>query len=187
MIPFNRPPYTGAEEKFVLKAMRSEKLSGDGYFGRKCESWFENELGCNRALLTPSCMHALELIALLLDLGPGDEVIVPSYTFVSTANAFALRGAKIIFVDIRPDTLNIDENLIEAAITTRTKTIVPVHYAGVACEMDTIMAIAEKYSLYVIEDAAQAITSSYKGRKLGTIGHMGTFSFHETNEYNEWW
>jgi len=180
MIPYNRPPYTGNEDQYVLQAMRSDKISGDGYFSRKCENWFERELGCNRALLTPSCTHALELAALLLDLKLGDEVIVPSYTFVSTANAFALRGAKIVFIDIRPDTLNIDENLIEAAITSRTKAIVPVHYAGVACEMDAIMNIAEKYSLFVIEDAAQAITSSYKGRKLGTIGHMGAFSFHET-------
>ncbi len=180
MIPYNRPPYTGSEDQYVLEAMRSDKISGDGNFCRKCENWFENELGCVRALLTPSCTHALEIIALLLDIKPGDEVIIPSYTFVSTANAFALRGAKLVFVDIRPDTLNIDERLIEAAITSRTRVIVPVHYAGVGCEMDTIMRIAEKYKLFVIEDAAQAITSSYNGRKLGTIGHMGTYSFHET-------
>tara|TARA_R100001244_G_scaffold90402_6_gene68667 strand:+ start:3746 stop:4891 length:1146 start_codon:yes stop_codon:yes gene_type:complete len=179
-IPFNRPPHTGNEEQYVLDAMRSDKLSGDGPYGVKCQTWFEEKLGCQRALLTPSCTHALEMAAILIGLRPGDEVIVPSYTFVSTANAFALRGATVVFVDIRPDTLNIDEKLIEAAITPRTRAIVPVHYAGVACEMDAIMDIAKRHDLYVIEDAAQGFKASYKGRPLGAIGHLGVYSFHET-------
>ena len=179
MIGFNRPPYTGNEEKYVLESMQSTHISGDGKFTRLCQSWFEKSLIC-KALLTPSCTHALEMAAILLDIQEGNEVIMPSYTFVSTANAFALRGAKIVFVDIRPDTMNIDETKIEKAITKKTKAIVPVHYAGVACEMDTIMAIAKKHSLYVVEDAAQAIMGYYKGKALGTIGHFGVFSFHET-------
>lgn len=179
-IPFNKPPCTGNEEKYVLEAIHGDKLSGDGKYGRMCEEWFENRLECDRALLTPSCTQALEMAALLLDIGAGDEVIMPSYTFVSTANAFALRGASIVFVDIRSDTLNIDESLIEPAITPRTKVIVPVHYAGVACEMDVIMGLADKYGLYVVEDAAQAMMSTYKGKALGAIGHMGCYSFHET-------
>jgi len=183
MIPFNKPPYTGNEDQYVLQAMHSAKISGDGDFSRRCQSWFESELGCKNALLTPSCTHALEMAALLIDIQPGDEVIMPSYTFVSTANAFVLRGARIVFVDIRPDTLNIDETLIEAAINKKTKAIVPVHYAGVPCEMDVIMNIADKYQLYVIEDAAQGMMSTYKGRPLGTIGHLGAYSFHETKNY----
>lgn len=183
MIPFNKPPYTGNEDQYVLQAMHGDKMSGDGPFTKRCHDWFEENLPCKRALLTPSCTAALEMAAILADIQPGDEVIMPSYTFVSTANAFVLRGAKIIFVDIRPDTMNIDENKIEAAINSRTKAIVPVHYAGVACEMDTVMALAEKYNLFVIEDAAQGMMSTYKGKALGTIGHLGTFSFHETKNY----
>lgn len=161
----------------------SNKLSGDGPFGKKCQHWFEKTLPAKKTLLTPSCTAALELAAILINIQPGDEVIMPSYTFVSTANAFVLRGAKIIFVDIRPDTMNIDETLIEAAITPYTRAIVPVHYAGVACEMDAIMLVAERHKLYVIEDAAQGMMSSYKGQALGTIGHLGAFSFHETKNY----
>lgn len=183
MIPFNRPPRTGNEDQYVLAAMRSDKISGDGKYGQLCQQWFEQQLGCKKTLLTPSCTQALEMAALLIGIQPGDEVIMPSYTFVSTANAFVLRGAVIVFVDIRPDTLNIDETLIEAAITPKTKAIVPVHYAGVACEMDTIMAIAERYGLFVIEDAAQGMMAAYKGRPLGTIGHMAAYSFHETKNF----
>lgn len=183
MIPFNRPPFTGNEEQFVLAAMRSDKISGDAKFGHQCQAWFQTQLGCKKTLLTPSCTQALDMAAMLLDIQPGDEVIMPSYTFVSTANAFVLRGAKIVFVDIRPDTLNMDEMLIEAAITPKTKAIVPVHYAGVACEMDTIMDIAKRHNLYVIEDAAQAVMSSYKGRILGTFGQMAAYSFHETKNF----
>lgn len=183
MIPFNKPPYTGNEDQYVIAAMRSNKISGDGPFGKRCQEWFEDRIGCRKALLTPSCTHALEMAAILIDIQPGDEIIMPSYTFVSTANAFVLRGARIVFVDIRPDTMNIDENLIEAAITQKTKAIVPVHYAGVACEMDVIMDIAKRHHLYVIEDAAQGMMSTYKGRALGTIGHLGAYSFHETKNY----
>lgn len=183
MIPFNHPPHTGNEEKYVLAAMRSDKISGDGKFGRQCQHWFEENLGCKKALLTPSCTQALEMAALLIDIQPGDEVIMPSYTFVSTANAFVLRGAKIVFVDIRPDTMNMDETLIEAAITPKTKAIVPVHYAGMACEMDTIMDIASRHRLFVVEDAAQGMMSTYKGRALGTIGHLAAYSFHETKNF----
>jgi dTDP-4-amino-4,6-dideoxygalactose transaminase len=183
MIIFNRPPFTGNEEKYLIQSMRSLKISGDGEFTRRCHRWFEERLECKKVLLTTSCTHALEMTAILIDIQPGDEVIMPSYTFVSTANAYALRGAKIVFVDIRPDTMNIDENLIEDAITEKTKAIVPVHYAGVACEMDTIMDIADRHNLFVIEDAAQGMMSSYKGKALGTIGHFGTFSFHETKNY----
>ncbi|MEA2050841.1 MAG: dTDP-4-amino-4,6-dideoxygalactose transaminase [Campylobacterota bacterium] len=183
MIAFNKPAYTGIEEKYILEAIKSDKISGDGEFTNKCTQWFEKNLKCKKALLTTSCTHALEMAAILLDIKEGDEVIMPSYTFVSTANAFVLRGTKIVFVDIRPDTMNIDENKIEEAITTKTKAIVPVHYAGVACEMDTIMDIANNYNLFVVEDAAQAMMSRYKGKALGTIGHFGTFSFHETKNY----
>ncbi len=179
-ITFNRPPLTGNEQQYVLQAMASDKISGDGFFGKRCQRWFENQLKVARTLLTPSCTHALEMAALLIDIQPGDEVIMPSYTFVSTANAFALRGAKIVFVDVRPDTMNIDETLIEAAITDKTRAIVPVHYAGVACEMDAIMALAKRYNLYVVEDAAQAMQATYRGRAVGTHGHLAAFSFHET-------
>ena len=182
-IPFNKPPYTGNEEKYVIESMKSSKISGDGDFTKKCHKWFEEKLECKKALLTTSCTHALEMAAILLDIKEGDEVIMPSYTFVSTANAFVLRGAKIVFVDIRPDTMNIDETKIEEAITSKTKVIVPVHYAGVACEMDTIMDIAKRYNLFVVEDAAQGMMSTYKGKALGTIGHLGAFSFHETKNY----
>ena len=183
MIPFNKPPRTGNEEKYVLESMKSAKISGDGEFTKRCHKWFEERLGCKKALLTTSCTHALEMAALLIDIKEGDEVIMPSYTFVSTANAFVLRGAKIVFVDIRKDTLNIDETKIEEAITQKTKAIVPVHYAGVACEMDTIMNIASRHNLFVVEDAAQGMMSTYKGKALGTIGHFGTYSFHETKNY----
>ena len=183
MIPFNKPPYTGNEEKYVIESMKSSKISGDGKFTKRCEFWFEEKLQCKKVLLTTSCTHALEMAAILFDIKEGDEVIMPSYTFVSTANAFVLRGAKIVFVDIRPDTMNIDETKIEEAITSKTKAIVPVHYAGVACEMDTIMDIAKRYNLFVVEDAAQGMMSTYKGKALGTIGHLGAFSFHETKNY----
>nr|WP_189663471.1 dTDP-4-amino-4,6-dideoxygalactose transaminase [Pseudomonas lurida] len=183
VIPFNKPPYTGEEDKYVIKAMRSSKMSGDGEFTQKSQAWFEKKFKCKKALLTPSCTQALEMAALLIDIKPGDEVIMPSYTFVSTANAFVLRGAKIVFVDVHPDTMNIDETAVEAAITEKTRAIVPVHYAGIACEMDTLMALAEKYGLFVIEDAAQGMMSTYKGKPLGTIGHMAAYSFHETKNY----
>jgi dTDP-4-amino-4,6-dideoxygalactose transaminase len=182
-IPFNKPCYTGNEDKYVLNAMRSLQISGNGPYTKKCEKWFEEELKCKRALLVPSGTHALEMAALLIDVQPGDEIIMPSYTFVSTANAFALRGAKIVFVDIKPDTMNIDENLIEQAVTEKTRAICVVHYAGVACSMDKILEIARKYNLFVIEDAAQGIMSKYKDRPLGTIGHLGCYSFHETKNY----
>jgi dTDP-4-amino-4,6-dideoxygalactose transaminase len=180
LILFNKPPYTGDEEKYILQVIKSDKISGDGYFGKKCENWFEENLKTKKALLTPSCTAALEMAAILIDIKPGDEVIMPSFTFVSTANAFVLRGAKIVFVDIKPSTMNIDENKIEKAITSKTKAIVVVHYAGVGCEMDEILKIAEKYNLYVIEDAAQGILATYKNRYLGTIGDIGCISFHET-------
>lgn len=183
MIPFNYPPHTGNEDQYVLAAMRSSKISGDGNYGHQCQSWFEKSLGSPKTLLTPSCTQALEMAAILIDIQPGDEVIMPSYTFVSTANAFVLRGAKIVFVDIRPDTMNLDETLIEAAITPRTKAIVPVHYAGVSCEMDVINDIALRHKLVVIEDAAQGVRSTYKGRPLGALGHMAAFSFHETKNF----
>lgn len=179
-VPFNRPPYTGNEDQYVLAAMRGDKMSGDGTYGQICQQWFEQKLGCNKALLTPSCTQALEMAAFLIDIQAGDEVIMPSYTFVSTANAFVLRGAKVVFVDIRPDTMNIDETLIESAITPNTKAIVVVHYAGVGCEMAAIMEIANRHGLFVIEDAAQGMMSTYKGRALGTFGHMAAYSFHET-------
>tara|TARA_Y100000310_G_C20662745_1_gene805686 strand:+ start:136 stop:1284 length:1149 start_codon:yes stop_codon:yes gene_type:complete len=183
MIPFNVPAQTGNELKYIEQALKSDKLCGDGYFSRKCETWLEQKFNSRKALLTPSCTAALELAAILIDIKPGDEVIMPSYTFVSTANAFVLRGAKIVFIDIRKDTMNIDETLIEAAITNKTKAIVPVHYAGVACEMDQIMSLASKYNLWVIEDAAQGVMSTYQNRALGSIGHIGCYSFHETKNY----
>ncbi|OTA17817.1 TDP-4-oxo-6-deoxy-D-glucose transaminase [Xenorhabdus vietnamensis] len=184
MIPFNKPPVVGTELEYMQQAMASGKLCGDGEFTKRCEAWMEQRFNCPKVLLTPSCTASLEMAAMLLNIQPGDEVIMPSYTFVSTSNAFVLRGATIVFVDIRPDTMNIDENKIEAAITEKTRAIVPVHYAGVACEMDTIMALAKKYNLYVVEDAAQGVMSTYKGRALGTIGHIGCFSFHETKNYS---
>lgn len=179
-IRFNRPYMTGKELWYVAQAHANGHLAGDGEFTRRCHDWLERTTGTGRALLTHSCTSALDMTALLANLGPGDEVIMPSYTFVSTANAFVLRGAVPVFVDIREDTLNIDETLIEAAITDRTRAIVPMHYAGVACEMDTIMAIAARHDLLVIEDAAQALMASYKGRPLGAIGDLGALSFHET-------
>lgn len=183
MIPFNAPPVVGTELEYMQSAMQSGKLCGDGGFTRRCQQWMEQRFASKKVLLTPSCTASLEMAALLIDLQPGDEVIMPSYTFVSTANAFVLRGATIVFVDVRPDTMNIDETRIEAAITPKTRAIVPVHYAGVACEMDAIMALAEKYQLYVIEDAAQGVISTWKGKALGSIGHIGCFSFHETKNY----
>lgn len=179
-IPFNQPYVTGKELSYVSQAFSNGHLSGDGDFTKKCHAWLESKAGAHKALLVHSCTAALEIAAILADLQPGDEVIMPSYTFVSTANAFVLRGAVPVFVDIRPDTMNIDETLIEAAITSKTRVIVPVHYAGVACEMDTIMQIAHKHNLLVIEDAAQGVMSSYKGRPLGSIGDMGCYSFHES-------
>lgn len=179
-IPFNKPFIIGRELSLIADAVAQGHLSGDGAYTKLCHRWFEEKLGCHKALLTHSCTGALEMAAILCDIQPGDEVILPSYTFVSTANAFVLRGAVPVFVDIRPDTLNIDEKLIEAAITPMTKVIVPVHYAGVPCEMDSIMAIAGKHRLLVVEDAAQALLSTYKGRALGSIGHFGCLSFHET-------
>lgn len=180
MISFNKPPVVGDELKYIEEALSERKLSGDGRFTRQCNEFLESLTGTKKALLTTSCTHATEMAAILADIRPGDEVIMPSYTFVSTANAFVLRGATAVFVDIRPDTMNIDETLIEDAITEKTKAIVPVHYAGVSCEMDTIMDIATRHGLMVIEDAAQGIMSSYHGRPLGTIGDYGCFSFHET-------
>ena len=180
MIPFNKPYMTGRELDCIAQAHAKGQLSGNGVFTKKCQTWLEKKMGAKKALLTHSCTAALEMAAILADIQPGDEVIMPSYTFVSTANAFVLRGAVPVFVDIRGDTLNIDEMLIEAAITPRTKAIVPVHYAGVACEMDVIMDIARRHKLLVIEDAAHGIISSFKGRALGAIGHLGAHSFHET-------
>jgi dTDP-4-amino-4,6-dideoxygalactose transaminase len=179
-IPFNRPYMTGKELYFITEAKSGNMLAGDGPFTKKCHTWLEQKTGAKKALLTHSCTAALEMAAILADIQPGDEVIMPSYTFVSSANAFVLRGGIPVFVDIRADTLNIDETLIEAAITPHTKAIVPVHYGGVACEMDTIMDIADRHNLLVIEDAAQGVMSTYKGRSLGAIGHMGCYSFHET-------
>jgi dTDP-4-amino-4,6-dideoxygalactose transaminase len=179
-IPFNKPYVTGRELGYIQQAHERGRLSGDGPFSKACEKWLEDRLGCPKALLTHSCTAALEMTALLIDIRRGDEVIMPSFTFVSTANAFVLRGGVPVFVDIRPDTLNIDEALIESAINPRTKAIVPVHYAGVGCEMDPIMEIARRHGLFVIEDAAQGVMSRYKDRALGSIGHFGALSFHET-------
>lgn len=180
MISFNVPPVAGKELIYLEEAIRSKKICGDGAFTKRCSRWLEEQTGSERVLLTTSCTHATELAAILTDIKPGDEVIMPSYTFVSTADAFVLRGAKAVFVDIRPDTMNIDETLIEDAITEKTRAIVPVHYAGVSCEMDTICDIAKRYNLYVIEDAAQGVMATYKSRPLGTIGDYGCYSFHET-------
>lgn len=179
-IPFSIPTLCGEEINYMSQAISEKKLSGDGIYTTRCHRWLEREMECAKVLLTTSCTHAIEMAAMLIDIEPGDEVIMPSYTFVSTANPFVLRGAKIKFVDIRPDTMNIDETLIEQAITSKTKAIVPVHYAGVSCEMDVIMDIADRYNLWVIEDAAQAIRSTYRGKPLGTIGHLGCLSFHDT-------
>lgn len=184
MINFNVPPCVDSAFDYMKQAVSSEKICGDGQFTKKCSRWLEEKTGSRKALLTTSCTHATELAALLADIKPGDEVIMPSYTFVSTADAFVLRGAVPVFVDIRPDTMNIDETKIEAAITEKTRAIVPVHYAGVSCEMDTIMEIANRYGLMVIEDAAQGIMSTYKGKALGTFGEFGCFSFHETKNFS---
>ena len=184
MIDFNRPAFTGKEFEYIRDAVERGMLCGDGIYTKKCSAWMEEKTGTAKALLTTSCTHATEMAALLADIQPGDEVVMPSFTFVSTADAFVLRGAKVKFVDIRPDTMNIDESLIEDAITDKTKAIVPVHYAGVGCEMDTIMDIARKHHLLVIEDAAQGVMSSYKGKALGTIGDYGCYSFHETKNYS---
>lgn len=184
MISFNVPPVTGKEIIYMQDAISRNKICGDGYYTKLCNKWIEDTTGIAKALLTTSCTHATELAAILCDIKPGDEVIMPSYTFVSTADAFVLRGAKVVFVDIRPDTMNIDEKLIENAITDKTVAIVPVHYAGVSCEMDTIMEIAGKYNLKVVEDAAQGVMSKYKGKSLGTIGDYGCYSFHETKNYS---
>ena len=184
MISFNVPPFVGKEIEYMKKAVANQKICGDGEFTGKCQKWIEEKTGVPRAMLTTSCTHALEMAALLLEIKSGDEVIMPSYTFVSTADAFVLRGAKVVFVDIRPDTMNIDENLIEDAVTEKTKVIVPVHYAGVGCEMDKIMEIAAKYDLSVVEDAAQGVMSTYKGKALGAIGDYGCYSFHETKNYS---
>ena len=182
-IPFNIPPVVGTEKEYIKDTINKRKLCGDNFYTKACSKLLEEKYCARKALLTPSCTHALEMAALLCDIKPGDEVIMPSFTFVSTANAFVLRGAKIVFVDIRPDTQNINENLIEQAITYKTRAIVPVHYAGVGCEMDTILSIAKEYSLKVVEDAAQGVNAYYKGKALGTIGNFGTYSFHETKNY----
>ena len=184
MIPFNVPPCTGHELKYIAEAIDAHKICGDGAFTKKCNKWLEDRFGAHKVLLTTSGTTALDMASLLCDLRPGDEVILPSFTFSSTANAFAIYGAKLVFVDIRPDTMNIDETKIEAAITDKTKVIVPMHYAGVACEMDAIMDIARRHKLLVVEDAAQAIMSTYKGKALGTIGDLGCYSFHETKNYS---
>lgn len=184
MIPFNVPPFLGTETGYIAKAIENHKICGDGPFTKDCNKWLEEKTGSAKALLTTSCTHSLEMAALLLEIQPGDEVILPSFTFCSTADAFVLRGAKLVFVDVRPDTMNIDETKIEDAITEKTKAIVPVHYAGVACEMDTIMEIAKRHGLKVVEDAAQAVMSEYKGRALGSIGDYGCYSFHETKNYS---
>ena len=180
LIPFNWPHMTGKELYHIAEAHFNGRLAGDGPFTKRCHAWLEEQTGCNKVLITHSCTAALEMSALLLDIQPGDEIIMPSYTFVSTANAFVLRGGIPVFVDIREDTLNLDERLIESAITPRTRVVVPVHYAGVACEMDTIMRIAQQHKLKVVEDAAQGVMATYKGRALGSIGDLGAYSFHET-------
>ena len=183
MIDFNRPAFVGSELEYIQDAIHRGMLCGDGIYTKKCSQWMEKEFDVSRVMLTTSCTHALEMAAFLCDIQPGDEVIMPSYTFVSTADASVLRGAKIVFVDIRPDTMNLDEKLIEQAITPKTKVIVPVHYAGVACEMDTIMDIAHRHGLKVVEDAAQGVDACYKGKALGTIGDFGCYSFHETKNF----
>ncbi|WNZ21447.1 dTDP-4-amino-4,6-dideoxygalactose transaminase [Leptolyngbya sp. NK1-12] len=179
-VPFNNPLITGKELEYIRQAIVSKRTSGDGTFTKQCQAWLTQQLGCRMSLLTHSCTAALEMAAILADVQPGDEVILPSYTFVSTANAFVLRGATPVFVDVRPDTLNLDESKVEAAITPKTKVIAPVHYAGVSCEMDILKAIAERHNLLVIEDAAQGIRSFYKGKPVGSLGHLAAFSFHET-------
>ncbi|MDE5967148.1 MAG: dTDP-4-amino-4,6-dideoxygalactose transaminase [Lachnospiraceae bacterium] len=184
MIAFNVPPYVGTELKYIEQAIKNRKISGDGKFTACCNEWLEEKTGAKKVLLSTSCTHALEMAALLAGIKEGDEIIMPSYTFVSTGDAFVVRGAKLVFVDIRPDTMNINERLIEAAITKRTKAIVVVHYAGVACEMDTIMDIAGRHKLFVIEDAAQGVLCTYKGAALGTIGDFGCYSFHETKNFS---
>lgn len=184
MIPFNRPPVLGTELNYIGQAVQSRKLSGDGPFTGRCSNWIEAHTGSPKALLTTSGTHALELAAMLLSIKPGDEVIVPSYTFPSTAAAFALRGARLVFIDIRPDTMNMDERLVEAAVTKRTRAVVLVHYAGVGCEMDAITDVARHYRLAVVEDAAQAVTAAYKGQALGAIGDIGCFSFHESKNFS---
>ena len=184
MIEFNVPPCTGREMEYMAQAVASHTICGDGAFTKKCSAWLEQRFGARRALLTTSCTTALDMAALLCDLRPGDEVILPSYTFSSTATAFVLAGARLVFCDIRPDTMNLDEKKLEDAITERTRVIVPVHYAGVACEMDTILALAKKYGLKVVEDAAQGVMSSYHGRPLGTLGDFGCYSFHETKNFS---
>lgn len=184
MIPFNIPPHVGTEEKYIAEAIAAHKLCGDGQFTKRCNEWIESRFGAKKALLTTSGSTALDMAALLCELKPGDEVILPSFTFSSTANSFVLAGAKLVFVDIRPDTMNIDETKIERAITDKTRVIVPVHYAGIACEMDTIMDIARRHGLMVVEDAAHGVMSTYKGRPLGTIGDFGCYSFHETKNYS---
>ena len=184
MIDFNVPPFTGKEIEYMKQAAGNHKICGDGPFTKKCEQWMEERFGAAAVYLTTSCTHALELAALLCRIQPGDEVILPSYTFCSTADAFVQRGARLVFVDIRPDTMNIDENLIEAAIIDRTRVIAVVHYAGISCEMDKILGIAKSHDLKVVEDAAQAIGSTYHGRPLGTLGDFGCFSFHETKNYS---
>ncbi|WP_073050614.1 dTDP-4-amino-4,6-dideoxygalactose transaminase [Dethiosulfatibacter aminovorans] len=184
MINFNKPPHVGKEIEYIKQVIeKNNKLCGDGPFTKKCNAWFEEKFKTKQCLMTTSCTHALEMAAILIDIKPGDEIIVPSFTFVSTVNAFVLRGAKLVFVDIRPDTMNIDESLIEEAVTEKTKAIVPVHYAGISCEMDKIMEIAKKHNLYVIEDAAQGVMATYKGNALGTMGDIGCYSFHETKNY----
>lgn len=184
MIKFNKAPHIGTEEKYIAEVISSGRVCGDGPFTKKCSGWIEEHTGTHKALLTTSCSSALDMAAVITGVGPGDEVILPSFTFVSTANAFVMRGASLVFVDIRPDTQNINEKLIEDAITDRTKVIVPVHYAGVGCEMDTIMDIAQRHGLQVVEDAAQGVMSTYKGRALGSIGDYGCYSFHETKNYS---
>lgn len=184
MIQFNIPPFIGNEIKYMEEAIRNNKICGDGPFTKKCDTWLEKKFNINRAMLTTSGSSSLDMAAFLCDIKPGDEVILPSFTFSSTANSFVLAGAKLVFVDIRPDTMNIDEEKIEAAITNKTRVIVPVHYAGVSCEMDKIIDIAKRYDLKVVEDAAQGVMSTYKGRALGTIGDFGCYSFHETKNYS---
>lgn len=184
MINFNEAPFIGKELDYIKQAIDNKKICGDGKFTKKCNEWLEERTNTQKALLTTSCTHALEMAAILTDVKEGDEIIAPSFTFVSTVNAFVLRGAKIVFVDIRPDTMNINEDLIEDAITEKTKVIIPVHYTGVACEMDKIMDIARRHNLYVVEDAAQGVMSTYKGKALGTIGDFGCYSFHETKNYS---
>lgn len=184
MISFNEPPFVGTEYQYIRQAVENRKICGDGEFNKRCNVWLEDYSGSAKTLLTTSCTHALEMAAMLCNIQPGDEVIMPSFTFVSTADAFVLRGAKVVFVDIRPDTMNIDETQIEDAITEKTKAIVPVHYAGVGCEMDTILEIAGRHHLKVVEDAAQGMMATYKGKVLGTFGDFGCYSFHETKNYS---